>query len=99
MADTPLTRGKAGGEKPAKTAGEQRWRSHTRLVRGGLKRSGFQETCEGLFFTSGFVYEAAEQAEAAFKDEEKRFIYSRFSNPTVAMFEERMCLIEGAEAA
>ena len=99
MADTPLTHGKAGGEKSAKTREAQAWRLRTRLVRGGLKRSNFRETCEGLFLTSGFVYEAAEQAEAAFKGETERFIYSRFSNPTVAMFEERMRLIEGAEAA
>ena len=99
MADTPSTDGKADGEKSAKGGEAQAWRLRTRLVRGGLKRSSFRETCEGLFLTSGFVYEAAEQAEAAFKGETERFIYSRFSNPTVAMFEERMCLIEGAEAA
>ena len=61
-------------------------------------RSGFDETAEALYLTSGFVYESAEQAEAAFKDEIDKFIYSRYGNPTVAMFEERMRGLEGAEA-
>src|SRR6185312_17338456 len=53
---------------------------------------------EGLFLTSGFVYQSAEQAEAAFKDEVEHFIYSRYGNPTVAMFERRLTQLEGAEA-
>ncbi|MFC5983878.1 O-succinylhomoserine sulfhydrylase [Knoellia sp. GCM10027209] len=61
-------------------------------------RSGFDETAEAIFLTSGFVYDSAEQAEAAFKDEIDKFIYSRYGNPTVAMFEERLRLLEGAEA-
>ena len=61
-------------------------------------RSSFDETAEALFLTSGFVYDSAEQAEAAFKDEIDQFIYSRYGNPTVAMFEERLRLLEGAEA-
>lgn len=61
-------------------------------------RSGFDETAEALYLTSGFVYESAEQAEAAFKDEIDKFIYSRYGNPTVAMFEERMRGLEGAQA-
>ncbi len=73
-------------------------RPDTLAVRGGLARSGFDETAEALYLTSGFVYESAEQAEAAFKDEVDRFIYSRYGNPTVAMFEERLRLLEGAEA-
>ena len=73
------------------------WRPSTKLIRGGLKRSQFQETSEAIFATSGYVYENAEDAEAAFKGEKQRYIYSRFSNPTVAMFEERMALLEGAE--
>jgi O-succinylhomoserine sulfhydrylase len=68
------------------------------LVRGGLARSGFDETSEGLFLTSGYVYPSPEAAEAAFKGEIKRYQYSRYANPTVAMFEERLRLIEGAEA-
>jgi O-succinylhomoserine sulfhydrylase len=63
-----------------------------------LARSGFDETAEALYLTSGFVYETAEQAEAAFKDEVEHYIYSRYGNPTVTTFEERMRLLEGAEA-
>lgn len=73
------------------------WRPATKLIRGGLKRSQFQETSEAIFATSGYVYENAEDAESAFKGEKQRYIYSRFSNPTVAMFEERLALLEGAE--
>jgi O-succinylhomoserine sulfhydrylase len=75
------------------------WSPETLLVHGGTLRSPFGETSEALFLTQSFVYETAEQAEARFKDEDPGFIYSRFSNPTTAMFEERMRLIEGAEAA
>jgi O-succinylhomoserine sulfhydrylase len=73
-------------------------RPDTLAVRGGLARSGFDETSEGLFLTSGYVYASAEEAEAAFKDEIDRFVYSRYGNPTVRMFEERMRLLEGTEA-
>ena len=69
----------------------------TLAVRGGLARSNFDETSEALYLTSGFVYDSAEQAEAAFKDEIDKFIYSRYGNPTVSMFEERLRLLEGAE--
>ena len=72
-------------------------RPQTNLVRGGLERSAFGETSEGLFLTSGYVYPSPEDAEAAFKGEIKRYQYSRYANPTVAMFEERLRLIEGAE--
>ncbi|MFD3703468.1 O-succinylhomoserine sulfhydrylase [Nocardia sp. NPDC058658] len=68
-------------------------------VRGGLRRSGFDETSEALYLTSGFVYESAEAAEAAFTGDIEHFVYSRFGNPTVAMFEERIRLLDGAEAA
>ena len=74
------------------------FRPDTLAVRGGLARSGFDETSEATYLTSGFVYESAEQAEAAFKDEVEHYIYSRYGNPTVTMFEERMRLVEGAEA-
>ncbi len=70
----------------------------TLAVRGGTERSGFAETSEGLFLTQGYVYESAAQAEAAFAGEIDRFIYSRYGNPTVRMFEERLRLMEGAEA-
>lgn len=75
------------------------WSPETLLVHGGTLRSQFAETSEAMFLTQSFVYASAEQAEARFKDEDPGFIYSRFSNPTVAMFEERMRLLEGAEAA
>ncbi|APE37577.1 O-succinylhomoserine sulfhydrylase [Nocardia mangyaensis] len=68
-------------------------------VRGGLRRSGFEETSEALYLTSGFVYESAEAAEAAFTGEVEHFVYSRYGNPTVSMFEERIRLLDGAEAA
>ena len=71
----------------------------TILVRGGLLRSGFDETSEAIFLTSGYVYATAEEAEATFEGETDRYIYSRYGNPTVTMFEERMRLLEGAEAA
>ena len=72
-----------------------KWRSATNLVRGGTNRSNFGETNEGIFMTSGYIYDTAEQAQRAFQGEEDRFIYSRFSNPTVGMFEERMALLTG----
>ncbi len=77
---------------------ESSWRPQTRLVRGGLKRSAFAETSEAIYLTSGFVYDSAEEAEDAFANRVDRFIYSRYDNPTVAMFEERLRLTEGAEA-
>ncbi|WP_019970353.1 O-succinylhomoserine sulfhydrylase [Mycobacterium sp. 141] len=67
-------------------------------VRGGLLRSEFEETAEGLFLTSGYVYESAAAAEKAFTGEIDRFVYSRYGNPTIAMFEERLRLIEDAPA-
>ncbi len=70
----------------------------TLLVRGGLKRSGFDETAEAIYPTSGYVYGSAAEAEAAFAGEQKRYIYSRYGNPTVSVFEERLRLLEGAEA-
>lgn len=73
-------------------------RPDTALIRGGLLRSEFDETAEGLYLTSGYVYSSAEEAEAAFAGEKDRYIYSRYGNPTVSMFEERLRLLEGAEA-
>ena len=67
-------------------------------VRGGLLRSGFEETAEALYLTSGYVYSSAEQAEKAFTGEVDRYVYSRYGNPTISMFEERLRLIEGAPA-
>ncbi len=74
------------------------FRPATLLVRGGTERTDLQETSEALFLTSGFVYGSAAEAEATFKGEERRFQYSRFGNPTVAMLEGRLALLEGAEA-
>ena len=67
-------------------------------VRGGLLRSGFEETAEAIYPTSGYVYSSAAEAEKAFTGEIDRFVYSRYGNPTIAMFEERLRLIEGAPA-
>ena len=78
--------------------GDNTFRPDTLAVRAGLARSSFDETAEALYLTSGFVYASAEQAEAAFKDEVEHFIYSRYGNPTVSMFEERLRQLEGAEA-
>ena len=76
------------------------WDLHpdTVAVRGGLARSGFGETGEALYLSSGFTYDSAEQAASAFADETEHFLYSRFDNPTVAMFERRLAELEGAEA-
>ncbi len=74
------------------------WSPETLLVHGGTLRSSFGETSEALFLTQSYLYNTAEQAEARFKDEDPGFIYSRFSNPTTNMFEERLRLLEGAEA-
>jgi O-succinylhomoserine sulfhydrylase len=71
----------------------------TQLVHGGTQRSSFGELSEALYLTQSFAYPTMEAAEARFKGDEPGFIYSRFSNPTVAMFEQRMCLLEGTEAA
>ena len=71
----------------------------TQLVHGGILRSPFGELSEALFLTQSFAYPTMQAAEARFKGDDPGFIYSRFSNPTVAMFEQRMCLLEGAEAA
>ena len=74
-------------------------RPATQLVHGGIERSQFGENSETLFLTQSFVYDSAEQAAARFKGEEPGYIYARFGNPTVSMFEERMRLLEGAGAA
>lgn len=73
------------------------WNLETRLVRGGTNRSEFGETSEALFLSSGYVYDSPESAEARFNGEEDGFVYSRYGNPTVQMFEDRMALLEDAE--
>jgi O-succinylhomoserine sulfhydrylase len=75
------------------------WQPATQLVHEGTLRSQFGETSEAIFLNSGYVYESAEQAEARFKGDEDGYVYSRYANPTVSMFEKRMCALEGAEAA
>ena len=75
------------------------WHDATALIHGGTLRSQFGETSEAIFLNSGYVYDTAEQAEARFKGDEEGFVYSRYANPTVAMFEARMCALEGADAA
>jgi O-succinylhomoserine sulfhydrylase len=83
-------------KSPASAA---QYRPETRLVHSGTLRSQFGETSEALFLTQGYVYNSAEECEARFKGEDPGFIYSRYSNPTIAMFEQRMIELEGAEAA
>ena len=82
----------ATNKKPGK------WRARTNAVRAGQMRTPFQETAEALFLTSGYAYEEAEEAEARFKGAEG-FVYTRYSNPTVSMFEGRMAALEGAPVA
>src|SRR6201995_3063446 len=76
-----------------------KWRARTLAVRAGTLRTSFQETSEALFLTSGYAYEAPEEAEARFKGEVDGYQYSRFGNPTVTMFEQRMAALEGAPVA
>ncbi len=75
------------------------WRPATALVHGGTLRSPFGETSEAVFLNSGFVYESAHDAEARFRGDQEGYVYSRYGNPTVTMFETRMALLEGAEVA
>jgi len=75
------------------------WRPATQMVRGGTLRSDLGEVSEGIFLTSGFAYDSAEIAKARFDGTAEGFTYSRQANPTTVMFEERMALLEGAEAA
>jgi O-succinylhomoserine sulfhydrylase len=76
-----------------------KWRTRTKAVRSGQMRSPFQETSEALYLTSGYAYENPEEAEARFKGEIGGYQYSRFGNPTVTMFEDRMAALEGAPVA
>ncbi len=78
---------------------ERNWGLATALVHGGTMRSQFGETSEALFLNAGYVYNTAEDAEARFKGEQEGYVYSRFASPTNTMFERRMALLEGAEAA
>ncbi len=79
--------------------GNRNWRPATELVHGGTMRSPFGETSEAMYLTQGFVYANAEAAEARFNGEDPGYVYSRYANPTVTMFEDRIKALEGAEAA
>lgn len=83
---------------PSAPSSQRRWRPATQAVRGGLARSNFAETAEALYLTQGYVYDDAAQAEGAFAGDVDHFMYSRYGNPTVRMFEERLRLVEGAPA-
>ena len=72
------------------------WDIATKLIRGGLARSQYMETAEALYLTQGFTYDSAEGADRRFSGEDPGFVYSRFNNPTVKMFEDRLALLEGA---
>jgi O-succinylhomoserine sulfhydrylase len=85
-------------ETKASKSPTARYRPETRLVHSGTLRSEFGETSEAMFLTQGYVYDSAEQCEARFKGEDPGYIYSRYSNPTIGMFEQRMIELEGAEA-
>jgi O-succinylhomoserine sulfhydrylase len=91
--DTVMATDKPNLSNPAE------WSPETQLVHGGVMRSQWCETSEAMFLTQGYVYENAEQAEARFKNESPGYQYTRFGNPTVSMFEDRMRLLEGAEDA
>lgn len=76
---------------------QRNWEPETQAVRGATMRSQFDETNEAIFLNSGYVYKNAEEAEAAFNQDIQRYVYGRFGNPTVTMFEKRLALLEGAE--
>ncbi|MEO6610002.1 MAG: O-succinylhomoserine sulfhydrylase [Aestuariivirga sp.] len=85
--------------KKTRTKNAPGWGDATKLVRGGLDRSPYGETSEALYLNSGFVYDSPETAEKRFMGEDDGYIYGRYGNPTVTMFEERLALLEGAETA
>ena len=88
--------GYTGGEA---SATKRELRPETLAIRGALTRTSFQETSEALFLNSGFTYDSAEDAAASFAQEQQHHLYSRFSNPTVKMLEDRLAILEGGEAA
>jgi O-succinylhomoserine sulfhydrylase len=92
MSDSPNSE----GDHPIENAAD--WGAATRLVRGGMARSPLGEISESLFLTQSFAYESAEAASARFAGDAPGFIYARFGNPTVKMFEDRLALLEGAQA-
>ena len=84
--------------KKTRTKNSPKWGDATKLVRGGLDRTPYGETAEALYLNSGFVYDAPETAENRFANKDDGYVYGRYGNPTVTMFEERLALLEGAEA-
>jgi O-succinylhomoserine sulfhydrylase len=88
----------AGPDDGRNGDGAASWRPDTLAVRGGLARTELAETAEALFLTQGYVYDSADQAEAAFAGQVDHYVYSRYGNPTVSIFEERLRLLEGAPA-
>ncbi|MEN9678902.1 MAG: hypothetical protein RLZ57_31 [Actinomycetota bacterium] len=88
------------GYQPRAERPEPDWKLNpqTQSIRAGLARSGFGETSEALYLSSGFTYSSAEEAASSFADETDHFLYSRFANPTIQMFEKRMAALEGAES-
>lgn len=86
----------AGSDKKGR---RDAWAPATQLVHEGTRRSQFGETSEAMFLNSGYVYDSAEEAEARFKGEADGYVYSRYANPTVSMFEDRIRALEGADAA
>src|SRR6266702_3367892 len=93
-----MSASESASKLPSKSS-SNRYRPETRLVHSGTLRSQFGETSEALFLTQGYVYDSSLSAERRFKNEEPGYQYSRFSNPTVTMFETRMAALEGAQAA
>jgi O-succinylhomoserine sulfhydrylase len=87
-----------GGDDGDGSKGAQPLKPGTILVRGGTRRSGHKETSEALYLTSGFVYDSAEEAEARFAGTAPGYLYGRYANPTNTMLEDRLALLEGAEA-
>src|SRR5262249_13424696 len=85
--------------RPQMSASTKNYRPETRLGHAGTFRSQFGETSEALFLTQGYVYSTAEDCEALFSGKIPGYVYSRHSNPTMSMFEQRMAAFEGAEAA
>ena len=87
-----------GHQEPRNESTNRALHPDTLAIRGAMIRTGFGETSEAMFLTSGFTYDSAQQAEASFTEENDHYLYSRFANPTISMFEERLALLEGAES-
>src|SRR5208283_3566180 len=93
----PCARPKRPKEGHMPASNQKTYRPETRLVHAGTLRSQYGETSEALFLTQGYVYPSAEECEARFSGKIPGYVYSRYSNPTMDMFEQRMAALEGAE--